>query len=265
MSYLEKESQEKVTYLQFNINILYYLGLWQFNNTPTFRKIFNYIIVFSILLQLMIFYVTEFIDFYLNFGDIQIMTKLMSQVTANTLLIYRIIYYLHNHKQLEKLLVTLKYNLTQFARKNDQQKLMEECDKRLKIFTIVYIMLGVVVASFWIIIPFIDHNSEGNALPFETWTPFDISDPQLYVLAYIGHALHAVIFIIYMPSSSIFMFGLIYHACIQFRILHNSLISVNFEEPRFDCLIPTHKKTNINFKANANIKECIIHHQTILR
>ncbi|KAJ9589835.1 hypothetical protein L9F63_027905, partial [Diploptera punctata] len=168
-------------FLNFNIKLLHYLGVWPLDTDTKFRKFINFLIIFSVLIQLIFFYITEIIDFYINFGSIQIMTKILCQIT--------------------------------------------------------------------------------NEMPFESWTPFDVSDTNLYILAYILHGIHGGIFIVYMPGCGMFFVGLIYQACVQFLILHYSLKCLKI---KIRHLVIDHKKNNGNHKVMTDLNEYCLELEKIL-
>lgn len=216
----------KRRYLAFNLNLLSYLGIWPCKDgAPAWKKTLNHIMIPVILLQLVAFYITELIDFFINWGNITVLTEIMCQMSANTLLIFKITYMVYRRTQFHKLIDVLEDNF--FVPKEvinkGQESVLKKCDQQVKIFTIFYLCLGFFTGFFWICIPFIDKDKKGNVLPFQAWTPFDISQPTHYIIAYIVHIIHSFIFVIYIPVIGMFIAGIILHGCGQFELLQSSL------------------------------------------
>jgi hypothetical protein len=310
--------------LVFNINLLRHLGIWPCEDgAPVWKKTLNHIMIPVTLLQIVVFFVTELIDFFINWGNITILTEIMCQMSASTLLIFKIIYTVYRRTQFNKLIHVLENNffMPKEVINRGQKSVVEKCDQQTKIFTIFYLCLGFFTGFFWICIPFIDRDNKGNVLPFQAWTPFDISKPTHYVIAYTFHIIHSLIFIVYIPAIGMFIAGIILHACGQFKLLQSSLIGledivlqrIRTENgmPNFDIRIPVsntgkiseiyNERYNndfanksgdnnisgrpimslknlrelhsnmIDFHVDMNkeiflsLKDCIIHHQIILR
>jgi hypothetical protein len=302
----------------FNINLLCYLGIWPCQGAATvWKRTLNYVMSPFVLLNLVAFYITNLIDFLRNWGNISIMTEIMCQLSADTLLIFKIIYALYKRTQFQKVIRVLENDLfiREQAINRNQESLIKNCNQQVKILTVVYICLGFCTAFFWICIPFIDQDNERNGLPFQTWTPVNISEPFYYAVAYIFHIIHALIFVLYIPAIGIFFAGTILHACGQLKLLHSSLIGLRdivsqriqkenqmltFEAHAGSDTKKTfevfHDRNNNSFKNESSynnikllkrarqppnnmtgecmdmkremflcLKECIVHHQTILR
>lgn len=216
----------KRRYLVFNLNLLSYLGIWPCKDgTPAWKKALNHIMIPVILLQLVAFYITELIDFFINWGNIAVLTEIMCQMSANTLLIFKITYMVYRRTHFRKLIDVLEDNvfMSKEVKNRGHGSVVKKCDQQVKIFTIFYLCLGFFTGFFWICIPFIDKDNKTNVLPFQAWTPFDISEPTLYIIAYIVHIIHSFIFIIYIPVIGMFIAGIILHGCGQFKLLQSSL------------------------------------------
>jgi hypothetical protein len=216
-------------YLVFYVNLLRYLGMWPCKDgAPAWKKTLNCIMIPIILLQLVAFYITELIYFVINWGNIAVLTEIMCQMSANTLLIFKITYMICRRTQFHKLIDVLEDNfcMSEEVMNRGQESVVKKCDQQVKVFTIFYLCLGFFTGFFWICIPFIDQHNKGNMLPFKTWTPVDISEPTHYVMAYTVHIIHSFIFVIYIPAIGMFIAGIILHACGQFKVLQSSLINL---------------------------------------
>ncbi|PSN48182.1 Odorant receptor 69 [Blattella germanica] len=280
--------------LVFNINLLHYFGIWPSEDTrkPWKKAAYRMVSIF-LLLQLILFYITELAGFYMNWGDIRKMTEAMCQITANTHLICKISYLLFNHKRFHKLLQSLNNISSHYPgiKNNNNLVFVKNCESVIKGFTFAYIGAGWLVGIFWVISPLIDNESGHSELPFHSWTPFNVSDPVLYSVMYTLHVMHASLFSTYIPSCSMFIFGLICHASARFKILHSLLLQseISMEsDKRMDKKEHEHKglelynyafpevevkgnrKDTNNYKNLLNeelttLQECIIYHQSILR
>jgi hypothetical protein len=220
----------KGRYLGFNINLLRYLGIWPCEDgAPGWKKTLNHIMVPFILLQVVTFYISELIAFFKNWGNITILTEIMCQVSASTLLTFKISYMVYKRIQFNKLIGVLEHNffMSEEVVKRGQESVTKKCDQQAKTFTIFYLCLGFFTGFFWICIPFIDQNNKGNVLPFQAWTPFDISKPIHYIIVYTFHIFHSLIFIMYIPAIGMFIAGIILHACGQFEVLQSSFIGLD--------------------------------------
>lgn len=235
---------------------------------PEWKKTLNYIIIPVVLLNLVAFYITELIDFVINWGNITIMTEIMCQLSASTLLIFKIIYTLHKRAQFQKVVHILETDL--FIREQDinknQVSVVKNCNKQVKILTLGYLSIGLCTAFFWISIPFVDQDNERHGLPFQTWTPVNITVPFHYAVAYTFHVIHALIYVLYIPAICIFYVGIILHACRQLKLLHSSLIGLRDIVSQ---TIPLNNTTGAHMDMNRemflSLKQCIVHHQRILR
>jgi hypothetical protein len=192
------------------------------------KKTLNYVMSPAVLLNLVAFYITDLIDFLRNWGNIRIMTEMMCQLSADTLLIFKIIYALYKRTQFQKVIHVLESGLFICAQaiNMNHESLMKNCNQLVKILTVAYICLGFCTAFFWICIPFIDQDNERNGLPFQMWTPMNMNEPFYHAVAYILHIIHALIFVLYIPGIAIFFAGTILHACGQLKLLHSSLIDL---------------------------------------
>jgi hypothetical protein len=216
-------------YLVFNVDLLRYLGIWPYQDgTTPWKKTLSRIMSLFIFLQLVVFYITELIDFFVNWGNIIIMTESMCQISASTLLIYKISYIVYKRTRFQKLIDVLENNffMSEDAINKGQQSVIKNYNRQVKVFTIFYMCLGSFTALFWICVPFIDEDNEKNGLPFRIWTPFDISQSSPYAIMYAVHVTHAFIYVIYVPAIGMFIVGTILHACGQFKLLHSSLIDL---------------------------------------
>jgi hypothetical protein len=219
----------KGRYLVFNVNLLRYLGIWPCEDgAPVWKKSLNRIMIPFILLQLVAFYITELIDFFINWGNITVLTEIMCQMSANTLIIFKITYIVYRRTQFNKLINVLEDNffMPEEVINKGQESVVKNCDRQVKVFTIFYLCLGFFTGFFWICIPFIDQDNKTNALPFQAWTPFDITELTHYIIAYTVHVFHSFIFVLYIPAIGMFIAGMILHACGQFKLLRTSLIGV---------------------------------------
>jgi hypothetical protein len=263
------ETVVKERFSVFNINLLSYLGMWPCQDAATlWKKTLNYVMIPVVLLNVVTFYITDLIDFFRNWGNIRIMTEIMCQLSADTLLIFKIIYTLYKRTQFQKVIHILENYL--FIREQainwNQKSVVKNCNEQVKILTLVYISLGFCTAFFWICIPFIDQNSERHGLPFQTWTPVNITEPSNYAVAYTFHVIHGLIFVLYVPAIGIFFAGTILHACGQLKLLHSSLIGLrDIVSQRIPPNNTTGEHTDMKREMFLSLKECIVHHQTILR
>lgn len=235
---------------------------------PVWKKTLNYIMIPVVLLNLVAFYIMELIDFLINCGNITIMTEIMCQLSAGTLLIFEIIYTLYKRAQFQKVVHILENDL--FIREQDINKnevsVVKNCNEQMKILTLGFLSVGSCTAFFWISIPFIDQDNERHGLPFQTWTPVNITTQIRYAVAYTFHIIHALIYVLYFPAISIFYVGTILHACRQLKLLHSSLICLrDIVSQRIPLNNTTGEHMDMNREMFLFLKECIVHHQTILR
>jgi len=253
----------------FNINLLCYLGMWPCQDAATvWKKTLNYIMIPVVLLNAVAFYITDLIDFFRNWGNIRIMTEIMCQLSTDTLLIFKIIYTLYKRTQFQKVIHILENDL--FIREQainwNQKSVVKNCNEQVKILTLAYISLGFCTAFFWICIPFFDQDNERHGLPFQTWTPVNITEPFNYAVAYAFHIMHGLICVLYVPTIGIFFAGTILHACGQLKLLHSSLIGLrDIVSQRIPPNNTTGEHTDVKKEMFLSLKECIVHHQTILR
>jgi hypothetical protein len=96
----------------FNINLLRYLGIWPCQDAAmVWKKTLTYIMCQVVLLNLVVFYITNLIDFLRNWGNMRIITEIMCQLSADTLLIFKIVYTLCKRTQFQKVIDVLENDL----------------------------------------------------------------------------------------------------------------------------------------------------------
>ena len=159
----------KERFLVFNINLLCYLGMWPCQDAATvWKKTLNYIIISVALLNLVAFFIIDLINFLRNWGNIRIMTEIICELSADTLLVFKIIYTLYKRTQFQKVIHILENDLFihEQAINRNQESVIKNYNEQVKILTLVYLSLGFCTSFFRISIPFIDQDNEKNRLPF---------------------------------------------------------------------------------------------------
>ncbi|XP_069681009.1 putative odorant receptor 85e isoform X2 [Periplaneta americana] len=232
------DTKKQQIFLHFNIRYLHFLGLWPSGGKTSSWIVYHFRLGFT-LINLCVILTLEVADCYFKFRDLYYITLLVSEVLINFQFILKIIYLVSKQKTIRSLIDILEKNLVL------DEEVGTECYKQARTLILIFSFLASLCCLTWLILPFVDDEREADGLtrklPFEAWTPFNLSNPYAYFSAYALHVSHAFIFISYAPAWDCFFVCIIIYICGQFKMLHKSLIKIG----QIDCYRP-----NTSFIAN---------------